>query len=167
VVLVLAAVGFLLDVQMRAAHHEPWHEAARWVEVNLPEDAVIAMTDCGLFGYFCGRRTVNLDGVINGYAYQEALRDQRLSEFLARAGVTHVASYKVEYENGRYVTHLPARLYRGIGSAIRASRSAELYRSRAYRDALHREEDIHFAVWDIRSVEVIDDASRVEWRRRD
>jgi hypothetical protein len=92
----LFALSFaLLEVRVRGAHHEPWWNAIAWVKEHTPPDAVFAMTDSGFFGYFSDRRTVNLDGVINGYAFQEALRDGKTADFLRTAGVQYVVDYEV------------------------------------------------------------------------
>ena len=95
-VLTVCALGLFVDARNRGDHHEPWIEAAEWVDANLPKNAVLGMTDCGLFGYMCGRQTVNLDGVINGVEYQEALRDNRLTEYLQACGVTHIAGHSIK-----------------------------------------------------------------------
>lgn len=159
--LVAAVVlGFYVDVRGRAVHHRPWYDAAVWARANLPVDAVVGMTDAGLFSYFSRRRTVNLDGVINGYEYQRALRDHRLAAYLQSCGVTHIADYEVRYRNGMYVIRLPARLYRQPGGAIMTTPAAEVYGSAPYAQALFRPGDIHFAIWDLPRLRVIDDVSR-------
>lgn len=150
-------VTFVWDARARGDHHRPWYEAALWVNKNLPESAVLGMTDCGLFGYFCERPVVNLDGVINGYAYQEALRDNRLSEYLRDCRISHIADYEVKYRAGRYRIRLPARLYRKPGGAIFATPGAESYASTAYHHAMADGDGVHFAIWPLDQLEVIDD----------
>ena len=122
------------------------------------------MTDCGLVGYFCNRPTVNLDGVINGYEYQAALRDGRLAEYLEQCGVTHIADYEVSYAEGPYIVRLPARLYQEKGGALIAGRGAEVYRSEDYSDSVHREGGIHFAIWELAELQVVSDASALQAR---
>jgi hypothetical protein len=39
---------------------------------------------------------INLDGVVNDFAYQDALRDRHLGAWLAAAGVTHIATGMVD-----------------------------------------------------------------------
>lgn len=56
----------------------------------LPRDAVVAGTDVGALAFWTGRRTINLDGVMNDFEYQKVLRDGKLAEYLKREGVTHV-----------------------------------------------------------------------------
>ncbi|MEE9293576.1 MAG: hypothetical protein V3W34_01240 [Phycisphaerae bacterium] len=158
-VLAVGMVGLRLDARRRGDHHRPWLEAAMWTRSNLPGDAVVGMTDCGLFGYFCNRRTVNLDGVINGVDYQRALRNHRLGEYLARCAVTHIADYEVLYQDGYYVIKLPARLYKRPGGAIVATASAEMYRSDVPADPSAR--DSHFAVWDVEDLRVVNDMNEL------
>jgi hypothetical protein len=159
----LGAVGLLFaEAQRRGTHHEPWYAAARWASDHLPDGSVIGMTDCGLFGYFCAHRTVNLDGVINGVAYQEALRDERLAEYLRDCGVTHVADYEVRYRDGRYRIRLPARLFRAPGGAIVAREGDEAYHSPPYENVFHGDRAIHFAIWPIDRVSIYDDAAAAD-----
>jgi hypothetical protein len=80
--------------------HAVWHDAAEWVRENTPEDAVFGMTDCGYFGYFSRRSTVNLDGLINGYEYQEALAERRLGQYFEECGIDYIVDYEVE-DDGR------------------------------------------------------------------
>src|SRR5439155_12360912 len=65
------------------------YDLAIWADEHLPPDAILANSDCGYIGLFSGRRVINLDGIINGYEYQSALRDGRFVEYLQRMGVTH------------------------------------------------------------------------------
>ena len=160
-VLGASAYGLHWDAQRRGAHHAPWYQAALWARANLPDEAVVGMTDCGLVGYFCGRPTINLDGVINGYEYQAALRDGRLSDYLSRCGVTHIADYEVSYTEGEYVVRLPARLHREAGGALVAGPEAEVYRSEPYSDSVHRGGGIHFAIWDLRLLRIVNDATEL------
>lgn len=62
------------------------------IDATLPRDAVVAGTDVGALAFWTRRRVVNLDGVVNDYAYQDALRDGHLAAWLAAAHVTHVAT---------------------------------------------------------------------------
>lgn len=152
---VLASLSSLVaETLLRAEHHRPWLEAARWAGDHLPRNAVVGMTDCGLFGYFCGRPTINLDGVINGYEYQTALRDGRLEEYFRRCGVTHIADYETTYANGMYKIVLPSRLYRSSGWLLLAQPNTEVYASLPYKHARSKG-TTHFAIWDIGSLAIV------------
>jgi hypothetical protein len=150
--LMFVAAAHVADLRRRGVQHERWLEAALWSRANLPPDAAVGMTDCGLFGYFSGRRTVNLDGVINGYRYQEALRDHRLTEFLDLAGVTHVATHAARYRDGEFLIWLPSRMYRTDGGAIVGYEGREAFRSAPY-------EGVVFAIWRRDGVRVLDDVN--------
>ena len=76
---------------------------------DLPPDAVVGMTDYGLFGCLSGQRPVNLDGVINRYSCQEALQRGRLREFLEGCRMTYVATSTAKYERGRDIYWAPGR----------------------------------------------------------
>lgn len=154
-----SAAALYWDADSRGDHHQPWIEAAYWSNAHLPPDAVVGMTDCGLFGYFCDRPTVNLDGVINGYEYQSALRDGRLSDYLSRCKVTHIADYEVRYRDDSYRIRLPARLHRTKGGAIFATRGAEIYSSDAYDHAMNSG-GIHFAIWPLDRLRIVDDMGK-------
>jgi hypothetical protein len=58
----------------------------------LPRDAVIAGTDVGALAFWTGRRTINLDGVMNDFEFQKVLRDGKLAQYLRRNGVTHIGT---------------------------------------------------------------------------
>ncbi len=153
ILLLAASAGaWTLDAHRRGAHHGPWYAAARWIDAELPDGAVLAMEDCGLVGYFCGRPMVNLDGVINGYAFQKALATGTLSDYLQHCGVTHIADYEVRYRDGEYRVRLPDRLTRAGAAILTATPAAEVYGSAPYADAEHREGGIHFAIWDLRQL---------------
>ena len=57
---------------------------------STPPDAVWACTDCGKLAFWSGRRVVNLDGLVNDFQYQEALRDKRLADYLRQRGVRYL-----------------------------------------------------------------------------
>jgi hypothetical protein len=160
VTLAAHAAADRLDRRRRGEVRAHWYEAMAWARRELPRNAVVAMTDCGFFGYSCGHPTVNLDGVINGYAYQAALRDHRLSAYLEANGVTHVGSHLTRYVDGAMRIRLPALLHRGAGGAIVATPQAEVYRSAPFaeRAAGGVGGPVQFVIWDLRRVEVIDDA---------
>lgn len=155
-VIVGASTG--LDRLQRGIHHKPWYDAALWVRENTPKAAVLAMTDCGLFGYFNQRATINLDGVINGYEYQAALADGSLPKYLQRCGITLLADYEVPVtDRARHRVILPARLEKEPGYELRPSVASELYVSPAYHQRALTGGDkpaIQFIIWRMDRVEV-------------
>ncbi|TDI43255.1 MAG: hypothetical protein E2P00_05355 [Acidobacteria bacterium] len=63
-----------------------------WIRHNLPEDAVLATTDAGRLGYFCGRPVVNLDGLINDQHFLVALRDKKVAAYVHDSPITHLVA---------------------------------------------------------------------------
>jgi len=112
------------------------YQAALWASENTADDAVFAMTDCGVFGYFCGRSCINLDGLVNDYRYQLVLFTGRLAEYLKAQGVDYVVYHAlpadIEDEYGEYRIVIPGRLYGGR-SVIVLRRDDEVYRGEPYR----------------------------------
>jgi hypothetical protein len=64
--------------------------ASEWIKENLPEGTIGAAWNAGVFSYFSGRQIINLDGLINSYAYDEAMRRGEGPEFVLRQGVAYV-----------------------------------------------------------------------------
>jgi len=127
------------------------YQAAQWVKAHLPRDAVLAMTDCGIFGYFAERSVVNLDGVINNYEYQEFLRTRSFAEYLRSRKVQYLVHYAAaippDYETFDYwVTN---RLYDRGGGFVRLHRREELRRFR-YRRPERGGYDVSVILWRLR-----------------
>jgi hypothetical protein len=105
-------------------------ELAIWARENLPAASVVAATDSGVFGYFSGLRTINLDGLINNYRYREELRAGRLAEYLGARGVTHVLDqYNARHASwldGTYVSR-PLKIW--FRPENRVAGTIELYRA--------------------------------------
>ena len=77
---------------MSRSRSDPVQALFKDLDAVLPRDAVLAGTDVGAPSFWTGRKVINLDGVMNDYAYQEWVRDRRLAEYLRRNGATHVAT---------------------------------------------------------------------------
>jgi hypothetical protein len=73
-------------------------------------EAVLAGSDVGRVAFWSGRRTINLDGLINSYDYQDYLRDGRLLAYLNQEGVTHLI-LAVWSERPRYVLRDLEKMY--------------------------------------------------------
>jgi hypothetical protein len=79
------------------------------VEENTEPSSLIGMTGGGNLGYFITDRTiVNMDGLINSYAYFQAHQRQQADDFLAAMGLDYIfvnpallmdVPYKGEYED--------------------------------------------------------------------
>lgn len=85
---------------------------ALWARENLPEDAAVGFSDCGAFAWFSERRTVNLDGIVNSWEYQEAIRRGEAEEFLRRSGVAYFAYFKVPAIESGLTFRFTVRSYR-------------------------------------------------------
>ncbi|HTO68804.1 MAG TPA: hypothetical protein VMR31_03000 [Myxococcota bacterium] len=134
----VVAQGFSLSrlpLQFMAASGE----AGRWVAANLPPDARLGMKDSGAFGFFSERSVVNLDGVVNSFAYQEALCRGELAGFLREHRVSYVCQHAVppEVRSGSYtafVQRYPCHLPGGGGSELELRRDGEVYRGPPYHN---------------------------------
>jgi 4-amino-4-deoxy-L-arabinose transferase-like glycosyltransferase len=63
-----------------------FYDVARWVEENTSPDDTIGVFQSGAIGYFSNRRVINLDGKVNRSAL-DALRDEKLAEYLRKEGI--------------------------------------------------------------------------------
>ncbi len=69
----------------------PMMEIATLLEANTEPGSLIGFTGGGNVGYFIqGRTIVNMDGLINSYAYFQALQNGTADEFLANIGLDYV-----------------------------------------------------------------------------
>lgn len=80
-----------------------YHDAARWTRANLPADAVIGSWNAGTLGYLSQRRVVNLDGVVNSWAYHETDRHD-LCRYWDAMGITHLIDV---FEENRALSAVP------------------------------------------------------------
>ncbi len=122
-----------------------------------PADRIWACTDCGHLAFWSGRSVVNLDGLINDFSYQRALRDLRLAEYLHERKVRYLVllvwdrpqrdrgTYEPMYAcrvapdvfAGKYdVAELDVVSYQYMvrSDKLRLPRAAEVWRSSAARD---------------------------------
>ncbi len=77
----------------------PWqrdrmYAAALWLRDNTPADTVAASMNSGIIGYYSGRTTINLDGVVNPNAFA-ASQQQALMAYMRTAG----ASYFLDFDH--------------------------------------------------------------------
>ncbi len=132
------------------------YETALWAKENTPEDSVFAMKDCGVFGYYSERNTINLDGLVNDLDYQEYLRGGRLEEYLELNQVDYFVQHAFWFDDypvntgdyDSYTLYIPSRLYDGTGAAVTVSKEQEFYRSDYY---LPRGQDLtRVIIWEMR-----------------
>ncbi len=124
----VAAVGLAFLVPYAARGSEDWRQgryywqadyyrAARWMDSNLPPNAVVGAFNAGIVSWFSGRSTINLDGVMNARAYH-ALKGQDLIAYADSAGITHIADTNLTIFTiyGRYWALEPSVLLDRIDS---------------------------------------------------
>ena len=81
------------------------------VEENTGPDSLIGMTGGGNLGYFISDRTiVNMDGLINSYAYFLAHKEGRADDYLAEMGMDYVFVNPLLLENIPYKGEFDGRL---------------------------------------------------------
>ncbi len=68
-----------------------------WLQQHTPPTTIIGSFNAGIFGYFSGRRVVNLDGVINEDAYR-ALAAHRLADYVDEARLDWVIDWGGQLE---------------------------------------------------------------------
>jgi hypothetical protein len=88
--LLLLGTAVFNQLQRPFSELEIWRErpGAR-IEAVVPDGAVVGAFNSGQLGYYCARRVVNLDGVVNNLAY-EAIRDYRLWDYMHREGIDYL-----------------------------------------------------------------------------
>jgi hypothetical protein len=160
-----AGVAVVLAGALVSVGHKHWtagqdfhiasYHAAKWVNASAPRNAVLAMKDSGAFGYFVDRPVINLDGVVNNRAYQEALVRDGVAAYLALEGVDLLAHHSLRLappavkEGGYEVFPLEfwSQLFNRSGGKVLLHREDELYRS-PYTGAIVR---TSFVIWRLRS----------------
>jgi hypothetical protein len=118
---VAAFVAVTTVMKARETYGDGWYPvqadllaASRWIKEETPADARVGAFNSGIIGYFSGRTTVNLDGVMNPDAL-EAIRDRRVAEYMSEREIDYVADFQ----------YYPYWLYRPfLGEELRAAEVA-------------------------------------------
>lgn len=112
------------------------YEGALWARDNTSEDAVLAMRDSGIFGYFCERSCINLDGLVNDYEYQRWVSADRLGDYFDENGVDYFVHHALpteDHESRETLSfYIPGRLYGGEAIYV-LSNDDLVFTSRPYR----------------------------------
>ena len=132
-------------------------------------ETVWAATDCGMISFRTGSRFVNLDGLINGFEYQSALRDRRLGAYLEEAGVRYLLAgvwqhgprpdraepmyahraapevFEGDYEFFDFYVY--SYMYDAYSDTIRLPREQEVWRSGTNLDGLIPGRVVVFDLW--------------------
>ena len=93
--IVIAGVSLtLLEVRFwlsRGWFFDDVRRMAAWISSELPRSAHLYQVDhSGLVGYFADRSVINGDGLVNSWAYQDALRDRTIPQYLTAHGVEYI-----------------------------------------------------------------------------
>jgi hypothetical protein len=65
--------------------------AARWMEENLPLDAVVGSWNAGVVGYYAPQRVVNLDGLINNFDLLPYIEERRISDYIREREIVYLS----------------------------------------------------------------------------
>lgn len=138
-----------LSGRMDRAFQARSFDAALWAREHIQPGRVIGMTDCGVFGYYRGGLVVNLDGVVNTRAYQEALVNGGIRKYLDGAGVDYIAHHavpagKVARGYRVYPYRVYSHLYKEPGGEVLLEERREVYRSEVYDDGTGT---VVFVIW--------------------
>ena len=166
--LVIASAAFLLgraeftgpfryvDERRELSHRDSELSALlnTWVTNRvLPEDSVIGSWDAGVIGYFSRFPVVNLDGLVNSYAYLRASRDEaaELRSFYREFGIT---SYR-EFGITHFVSAKPQRANRNAASMLFAGPTVRIQDKLRFRlwsaeraESLSAEMDHAISFWE-------------------
>jgi hypothetical protein len=74
-------------------------EAARWINANTSQDAVIATHDIGIIGYHTERQIVDLLGLVTPEVVPIMHDPQKLADYVRTKQVTHLIVYSGYYHN--------------------------------------------------------------------
>lgn len=74
-------------------------EAAKWVQANLPPDAVLAVHDIGALGYFVPNPIVDLAGLITPEVVPFIRDESRLAVFLVDTSADYLIVFRSDYPN--------------------------------------------------------------------
>lgn len=68
-------------------------EAGGWISTHVPPGTVLGSWDAGVVGYFTDQPVMNLDGVVNSFAYLEASEAGTQGEFLRDRDLAYVVNH--------------------------------------------------------------------------
>jgi hypothetical protein len=110
------------------------YNAAMWAKENTDDCAIFAIRDCGIFGYFSERRTINLDGVVNNFDYQKYLGDGKLGEYLKLYSVNFIGQYiaTMPEDYKEYTLSYQSHLYDSKSATFNVKSSNEVFRMAYY-----------------------------------
>jgi hypothetical protein len=76
--------------QFRPGDGSDYFDRAAFLEEHTPGSAVIGTPNAGGLGYLTHRRVVNIDGLVNSYAFLAAMRTGQSDRYLEQIGVDYI-----------------------------------------------------------------------------
>jgi hypothetical protein len=67
------------------------YDAALWINRNVPKGELVGSWNAGALGYYTDRNVVNLDGLINNFAFLPYLRGDRVHEYVRLRNVRYIS----------------------------------------------------------------------------
>lgn len=158
--LLLAAgviAGQYVSFQRKRRGSEIIYSVAIWAKENLPSDAVIAMTNPGVFAYFSERTVINTDGLINNFEFQEYLKERRFWNYLHDKEVCYIAEHEFPnapmVNDASYIEYdfpIYSYLYESDGGSARVFKEREVFRSQLYENRTRKEPFMTvFVIWQL------------------
>jgi hypothetical protein len=72
-------------------------DTARWIQKQIPPDAIIAAHDIGALGYFDNHSLIDLAGLVSPQVLPFIRNEARLAEFLDQSGAQYLVAFPVLY----------------------------------------------------------------------
>jgi len=127
------------------------YKTAMWAKINTPKETRFAMSDCGIFGFFSERATINLDGLANNIDFQDVLKKKKLNSYLEKNKVQFIVHHSkhnlyksYQSNNFIYKKYYPSHLWGTLSDPIFLKSKNEVYRSQLYLDNYYY---TSFSIW--------------------
>lgn len=126
------SLGFVFVAARQNAHDVYWIESemvetARWVESNLPPDAVLAVHDIGALGYHVQNPLIDLAGLVTPEVVPFIRDEARLIEFLDASGAQYLIVFPGLYP--RLTSGLEPEFVAGLDSGpLQFEEDMQVYR---------------------------------------
>ena len=112
ILVVALPFGWAIQRRMRPELHNDWrvgaYKAALWVRHHIAPDTRLAMRVAEITGFFAERQIVDLLGVCSNLALQQAIKEQRLFDYLKQSKVQYIVQMNFPDGVEGLATDLPA-----------------------------------------------------------
>jgi len=134
VLLTIATIGYSFLIYLDKGQHLRYvYNSAIWFKNHSKENESIAVADAGIFGYFNERATINLDGLINSYKFQDSILNGTIKELLLQQRTKYIAHTETSCDYTEKKININA--YKGKlkytpkGYSVKVSINDEYYKS--------------------------------------